>query len=359
MNSPFIIAEAGVNHNGDPALAHELVKIAADSGADAVKFQTFVAKELAVPQTPKARYQIDRSGDSQSQTDMLRDLELPRSVHHDLKAQCDELSIEFMSTPFDVDSLEFLVSDVGMTRIKIPSGEVTNPLLLLEAAASGLDLVMSTGMCENWDIEWALGVLAFGIGMPSDEPPTSGAFEAAFADPLRREMLSERVVLLHCTSAYPAQIDDVNLATLPMMREHFGLPVGYSDHTMGLSVPLAATALGATVIEKHFTRDRALPGPDHAASLEPDELAAMVRGIGEVAHSIGRAEKRPVDQEIENRALIRRSIVATTRIAANEPFTTQNIALKRPGTGIDARKYWDMVGSLSKRSYAPEDQIEE
>jgi len=331
------------------------VRAAADAGADAVKFQTFRAEKVAAASAPKAAYQEEATGEGESQLDMIRKLELPDSAFCTIAADCREVGIEFMSTPFDLGSLNFLVRDVGLLRLKIPSGEITNGPFLLAAARSGLPLVVSTGMATMAEIEAALGVIAFGLSQAPDEPGEA-VFARAYSS--GHELLAHRVTLLHCTTEYPAPYDEVHLRAIATMRARFGVPVGYSDHTQGIAVPIAAAALGAVAIEKHFTLDRALPGPDHAASLEPDELSQLVRAIRAVQLALGRDDKTPQPPEQRNMAVARRSLVAARAIAKGECFEPSMLDAKRPGTGISPMRYWEYLGRKAQRDYAPDELLE-
>ncbi len=352
----FLIAEAGVNHNGSLDLARRLVAEAAAAGADAVKFQTFRADRLVTRRAAKAPYQERTTGSGEGQREMLRRVELSDEDHARLCAACREAGIEFMSSPFDLESLALLAT-LGVQRLKVPSGEITNLPLLVAAGRQRADVIVSTGMATMAEIEEALGALAFGAHDPP-EAPSRPAFRAAFRSAEGRRRLGERVTLLHCTSEYPTPPADVNLAAMAAMRRAFGLPVGYSDHTCGIAVSVAAVALGATVIEKHFTLDRSLPGPDHAASLEPSELRDLVRAVREVEQAVGDGEKRPAAGEAANRAAARKSLVAARPVRQGEAFTEENLALKRPGTGIPATEYYDYLGRAAARDYDVDEAIE-
>jgi N-acetylneuraminate synthase len=353
----FIIAEAGVNHNGSVKLARELIDVAREAGADAVKFQSFRAASLVTRHAVKAAYQVANTGAPGSQLEMLRSLELSDREQQSLLAHARRRGIKFLSSPFDLDSLRFLVNKLRLPILKIPSGEATNAPLLLAAARSGRRLIVSTGMCTLADVETALGVIAFGIGN-SRGRPSLAAFGAAFADPRLRKLLQQRVTLLHCTTDYPTRPEDVNLAVMQTMQLAFGLPVGYSDHSEGVEVSLAAVARGACVIEKHFTLDRTLPGPDHRASLSPEDLGTMVRGIRTVERCIGTSERRPTRAELDNRITVRRSIVAAMPIAKGERFTEANLAVKRPAGGVSPLLLWDVVGRRATRDYDVDEAIE-
>ena len=285
----FIIAEAGVNHNGDLELAKQLINVAAEANADAVKFQTFRAEQLVSHSAPKAEYQTRTTNKAESQFEMIRKLELTEADHHVLIAHCKARDIAFLSSPFDVSSLHLLTKRFGLQTIKIPSGEITNAPFLLAIARAAQRMILSTGMSTLAEVEAALGVLALGFTAPVTARPQRGDFEQAFASEAGQQALRNRVTLLHCTSEYPAPFGEVNLRAMDTLAKAFGLSVGYSDHTPGLHISLAAVARGARVIEKHFTLDRNLPGPDHKASLVPDELRQLVQQIREVEQEIGRA----------------------------------------------------------------------
>lgn len=357
--SVYIIAEAGVNHNGSLEMACGLVDRAADAGADAVKFQTFRASALVTRTARKADYQIANmagAAESDSQHAMLKALELDEAAHHTLLAHCQRRGIAFLSTPFDEDSVDLLVR-LGVDRLKIPSGELTNASLVLKVARSGLPVILSTGMATLPEIDEALGVLAFGLlGL---QQPGRAAFAAARHHPNAARLLAERVTLLHCTTEYPAPLNEVNLHAMATLRQHCGVPVGYSDHTAGISVPVAAAALGACLIEKHFTLDRSLPGPDHRASLEPAELTTMVQMIRDVSIALGQPEKAPTPSEVRNARVARRSLVALRPIAKGEVFTADALAARRPGTGRSPMDYFDLLGTPACRDYTADDLIDD
>ena len=355
--SVHVIAEAGVNHNGDAELAHRLVDTAADAGADAVKFQTFRAEALVTASAPKAAYQTAITEATESQIAMLKRLEMAPETHHELMDHCRERGIGFLSTPFDKESLRFLTGELGLERLKISSGGVTDGPLLLAAAQSGRGVILSTGMSTLADVESALAVLAFGYTRPADTP-CRGAFRGALAAAPGRAALAEKVVLLHCTSEYPAPFDEVNLKAMATLRQAFGLPVGLSDHSAGTSVAVAAAALGAAMIEKHFTLDRSLPGPDHRASLEPAELKAMVDGVRAVEQALGDGVKAPTRSERRNMAVVRKSLVALRPVRADEPFTPETLGAKRPGSGISPMDYWDWLGRVAARDYDADELVE-
>jgi N-acetylneuraminate synthase len=354
----FIIAEAGVNHNGSPALARELVLAAAEAGADAVKFQTFSADKLVLKGAKKADYQVANTKSEGSQYEMLKQLELGIQAQFDLRELCDQRGIEFMSSPFDIDSLDFLVDTLKVKRLKIPSGEVINGPLMLRAARSGLPLIVSSGMCSLDEIEESLSLLAWSDANPSAIPTT----RAALAEFRRKsgwsDSLKSRVWLLQCTTQYPAPPAAINLRAMATLARATGLVVGFSDHSLGWHLPVASVAAGARVIEKHFTLSRRLPGPDHSASLEPDELERMIQEIRDVTAALGTGIKEPDQAEVKNRIPARGSVVAAHPIAAGAIFSSDDITVKRPGDGLSPLALWDLIGSKAKRNYATDDQIE-
>ncbi len=355
-DSVFIIAEAGVNHNGSLDLARRLVDVAADTGADAVKFQTFKAELLATAQAAKATYQAVNTKEGGSQLEMLRALELALEDHHTLIEHCKARGVRFMSTGFDAGSLAFL-STLGMPAIKIPSGDITCAPLLLQAAQLRQRLLVSSGMSTLTDLERALSVLAYGL-LHDGTPKNQDAIDAAYFSGEGREALQRHVTLLHCVTQYPAPPEAVHLRAMDTMAQAFGLPVGYSDHTLGIEMSIAAVARGASVIEKHFTLDRTLPGPDHAASLEPGELKHMVSAIRNIETGLGSTRKLPAPAERPNRAVARRSIVARRPIAAGEVLTLEMLDCKRPGTGVSPMDIWSLIGRPASRAFAADEQVE-
>lgn len=328
-----IIAEAGVNHNGDMALARRLIDVAAEAGVDWVKFQTFSAERIATRTAAKAGYQNRTVGEGESQYEMLRRLELSREMHEALIDHCRAAGVAFLSTGFDIPGIE-LLRELGVTLFKIPSGEITNLPYLRHIGGLGGEVILSTGMADLGEVEAALRVL--------EEAGTPRG----------------RITVLHCTTEYPAPLEEVNLRAMRSMGEAFGVAVGYSDHTPGIEIPIAAAALGATVIEKHFTLDRTLPGPDHMASLEPEELRAMVRGIRNVERALGDGVKRPSPSERGNRAAVRKSLVAAVAIRAGEPFSEENLTVKRPGTGVSPMRWDEIMGRPAPRDFAVDELIE-
>jgi N,N'-diacetyllegionaminate synthase len=329
----LIIAEAGVNHNGDMSMARQLIDVAAEAGADLVKFQTFQASRLVTTDAQKAEYQSNATGSDETQYAMLRKLELTRDMHLELIDYCRTRGIGFFSTGFDEQSVDMLV-ELGLDRFKIPSGEITNLPYLRHVGHYGKPVILSTGMADLREIEMALDVLE-----------SAGTKRA-------------RITVLHCNTEYPTPMTDVNLRAMLTIRDTFGVEVGYSDHTLGIEVSIAAVALGATVIEKHFTLDRNLPGPDHKASLEPQELSAMVSAIRNIEAALGDGIKRPSPSESKNMAIARKSLVASRAIRAGEVFTASNLAIKRPGTGISPMRWDDVLGRKATRDFAKDDLIE-
>lgn len=353
-----IIAEVGVNHNHDLDRALQMIDVAADAGADMVKFQAFKAECLASRFAPKAEYQNLTTERGESQLDMLRKLGLDWDGFPHLMERCREKDIGFLVSPFDLPSIDFLVRDLGLDLLKIPSGELTFGPYLLAIGRSGRKIILSTGMASLAEVEDALGVLAFGFTDDTAEP-TPEAFRAAFQSPAGQAALKDKVVLLHCTTEYPTPFEDVNLRAMDTLADAFGLPVGLSDHTPGIAVPIAATARGAVTIEKHFTLDRGLPGPDHKASLEPDELKAMVAGVRAVDRALGSGVKEPAASEIKNTPIARKSLVAARAIAKGEAFTDDNVTAKRPGTGMSPMRFWEILGRLAERDYGEDEILDE
>jgi len=352
----FIVAEAGVNHDGslDDALA--MVDVAADAGADAVKFQTFRADALVTRRAAKAAYQVANTGQDGGQADMLRRLELSEDAHHRIAERCRDRGIAFMSTAFDMEGLA-LLDRMGVPAIKIPSGDLTWGPMLLAAARTGRPLFVSTGMADLEEVRQALGVIAFGLtreGIPAGLADC----QAAFASAEGRAAVAERVTVLQCTTQYPAPAPAANLRAMTTMAAEFGVPVGYSDHTLGIAVATAAVALGARVIEKHFTLDRNRPGPDHAASLEPAELCALVRAIRDVEAALGDGAKAPSAAELPNRPIARRSLVAARPVATGEVWTAAAVTAKRPADGLSPMRWWDVAGAPARRAYAIDDALD-
>jgi N-acetylneuraminate synthase len=352
----FVIAEAGVNHNGSLELATQLVDVAAEAGADAVKFQTFDARLLASTSAPKAAYQKETTDRDESQFEMLRKLELPRPWHAQLQARARERGIEFLSTAFDAGSLEFLV-ELEVPLFKVPSGELSNGPLLWRFARTRKPLVVSTGMATLSEVEQALAVIAHAFNTES-EPADVDEVWKGWSSPAWRASLQGRVTLLHCTSQYPTPPAEANLRAMDTLAASFGLPVGYSDHTEGRLIPVAAVARGATVIEKHFTLDRELPGPDHRASLEPEEFTRMVADIRALSQALGDGQKAPQPSEWDTRRAARQQVVAARDIAAGAAFQRADLTTSRSGHGRPAMALWSTVGQHAARAYRAGETID-
>lgn len=328
----LIIAEAGVNHNGDIELAKRLIDVAAEAGADFVKFQTFNAKRQVTLSAVKADYQRQTTDAAETQYDMLSRLELSRQAHVELIAYCKDIGISFLSTGFDIESIDLLV-ELGINLIKIPSGEITNLPYLRHIGRLAGAVILSSGMATLGEIESAIDVLE------------------------HAGTLRSNITVLHCTTEYPVQMDEVHLRAMESIHRAFGIRVGYSDHTEGIEVPIAAVALGATVIEKHFTLDRTLPGPDHKASLEPHELKSMVAAIRNIEIALGDGIKRLTPSEVKNKPVARKSLVASQPIKAGELFSEQNITAKRPGTGISPMRWDELIGRKAQKDFLVDELI--
>lgn len=352
----YIIAEAGVNHNGSLDLARDLIDAAFEAGADAVKFQSFKAESLVSRNAAKAAYQQRNTGDDESQFEMIKKLELDSRAHQHLHEHCQKRGITFLSTPFDSSSLEMLITDFHLPVIKISSGEISNAPFLLEIARSDRPVILSTGMSTLGEIEQALGVLAFGY-MQTALAPSQEAFHHAFCVDQGQALLRQKVSLLHCTTEYPAPFEDVNLKAMDTLLSAFGLPVGLSDHTEGIAIAIAAVARGATIIEKHFTLDKSLPGPDHQASLDPLELGSMISAIRQVENALGNGVKVATASEIKNRIVARKSLVALKDISEGELFSVDNLGAKRPGDGLSPMLYWDLLGRVASRCFKADEQV--
>jgi N-acetylneuraminate synthase len=355
VNRTLVIAEAGVNHGGSVDAAVDLVDAAVAAGADVVKFQTFDARSLTTATAPQAAYQR-RNAAAASQVEMLTGLQLDRAAHDLLADRCAAAGIEFLSTAFDEGSLGWLL-DLGIQRVKVPSGELTDTPLVLAFARTGLPLIVSTGMADLSDVEGALAVIAYGL-RGGDGAPTPADLREAYAAAARDGSLREHVTLLHCTSSYPADPNDVHLAAMDTLAQAFDLPVGYSDHTLGTAVSIAAVARGARVVEKHLTLDRDAPGPDHAASLEPDGFADLVAGIRAVEAAIGSPIKYPTAAESDTVAAARRSVVAARPIAAGQVLGPEDLRAARPGTGRPPADLWVLPGRTATRDYAVDEPID-
>lgn len=356
MTKVRVIAEAGVNHNGDVARALRLVEVAAEAGANTVKFQSFRTEQLVSRSAPKADYQKRTTGATASQFDMLKALELSATAHEQVRDHCVECGIGFLSTPFDLESLRYLVKELKVNELKIASGDLTNAPLLLEAARSDLPLILSTGMSTLGEIETALGVIAFGYIKAGDKPSVN-AFQSAFGSTQGQASLRDKVLLMHCASDYPAAFADLNLHAIGSLERLFGLRIGYSDHSLGITAPVVACALGAIAIEKHFTLDRNLPGPDHAASLEPQELKQLVTALTETMESLGTPRKFPTASEWKNKHVMQKSVVAARPIRRGELLSVENLTTKRPGGGIAPIHYWELLGRIATADFSPDEMI--
>lgn len=327
----LIIAEAGVNHNGDLDTALKMVEVAKEFGADAIKFQTGLPDLVISKYAPKAEYQKKETGADENQKDMCKSISLPLEDFITIRDHCNEVGIEFLSTPFDLISIDYL-NDLGVRLMKAPSGEVTNLPYLEKMASTGKDIILSTGMSTLEEVATAVDILK-----------KNGAGE---------------ITLLHCTTEYPAPICDVNLKAMLTLGKELNVPYGYSDHTKGIEVSVAAVALGATVIEKHFTLDRNMTGPDHKASLEPDEFAQLVKSVRNVELALGDGNKVPKESEIPNKIVARRSIIAKVDIKKGDVFTEENIIAKRPGNGISPMRWYELIGKTASRDYGEDELID-
>lgn len=327
----YIIAEAGVNHNGNIELAKKMIDVAFESGVDAIKFQTFISEYVVSKYAEKAEYQYENTSNTESQLEMVKKLELSFNDFRELKNYCDLKGIEFLSTAFDFESIDFLNS-IGVKKWKVPSGEITNLPYLIKISETHKPIILSTGMSTLVEIDKAINILK-----------EKGCFD---------------ITVLHCTTEYPAPYTEVNLRALVTLREKFNLPVGYSDHTNGIEVAIAAVAMGASVIEKHFTLDRNMEGPDHKASLEPDELKNMVNSIRIVEKALGNGDKKPTESEIKNIVIARKSIIAKHDICKGDVFTEENITVKRPGNGISPMRWFEVIGRKAIRDFKEDELIE-
>lgn len=358
VSKVYVIAEAGVNHNGDVKLAEKLIDVAASSGADAVKFQTFQAEKLVSIHAPKAKYQQENTNGAKTQLEMLKKLELTKEEFRHLQRYALKKQIDFLSTPFDKESLHFLIRDLGMSTVKIPSGEITNAPFLLACGWERKKMILSTGMCDLSEVRQALGVLAFGL-LHNQEEPSESAFEATFSSVEGQKVLKQYVSILYCTTEYPAPYYSVNLRAIHTLQDQFQLPVGLSDHTAGIAIPIGSVALGALIIEKHFTLDQAMEGPDHKASLNPQELSEMIVGIRQMEQALGNGKKIASDVEIKNKKIARKSLVAAKPIQKGEYFTAKNLTVKRPGDAVSPYQYWNYLKKTANRDYREDECIDE
>jgi N,N'-diacetyllegionaminate synthase len=332
LNSVFIIAEAGVNHNGSIKLAKQLIDVASEAGVDAVKFQTFKTENLVSKNAQKAAYQKETTDSHESQFDMIKKLELDVDTHHELIEYCNSKNIMFLSTPFDLDSID-LLNDLGLQIFKIPSGEITNLPYLRHIGGLKKKVILSTGMADIGEIEDALDIL------------------------INEGTLKENITVLHANTMYPTPYEDVNLKAMLTIGNTFDVAFGYSDHTLGIEVDIAAVAMGAVCIEKHFTLDKNMEGPDHKASLEPDELISMVKGIRNIELALGSSVKKPSPSETPNIKIARKSIVACTEIKVGETLTENNLAIKRPSEGISPMRWDEIIGTIALKDYNKDELI--
>lgn len=355
-NRTFIIAEAGVNHNGSFDMAKQLVDVAADRGADAVKFQTFISEKAVSTFAEKADYQKRLTCINESQLEMVRKLELSFEEFKELKNYCKKKKILFLSTAFDLESLDFLHDVINVPIFKIPSGEITNGPLILKAAKTQKPIILSTGMSTLDDIENALAVMNYGYLYSESEPKSFAEIKKTYKESDKR-VIKEKVSILHCTTEYPAPFNELNLQAIQTLSKSFGTTVGYSDHSEGIIASISAVALGAKVIEKHFTLNKNMDGPDHQASLEPYELQEMIEGIRKIETSLGNGIKTMTKSEQKNFNIARKSLVAEKVIKDGELFTPSNVAMKRPGYGKSPLFYWEMIGKKSNKNYKRDEPI--
>ncbi len=356
MRNIEIIAEAGVNHNGSFDLAIQLVDEAKKAGADIVKFQTFITENCLSQNIGKADYQVSNTGVG-SQYEMVKNLELTFDEHKKLKVYCDSVDIKYLSTAFDFESLDFLVHVLKLETLKIASGEITNNPLLLAHAKTGCDLILSTGMCTLGDIESALGVIAFGFINDLSKTPSDIEFISAYNSNEGQQLIKKKVTILHCTTEYPAPFSEINLNALKTIRSAFGTKIGYSDHSEGITVPILSVAYDISIVEKHFTLDKKMVGPDHLASLDPSEFSQMVRSIRQAKEALGITSKRPTESELKNLGKIRKVILAKCNITKGEAFSSENLCIKRGRGATQPNKYWDVLGQKASKDYYTDEPI--
>lgn len=339
-------------------MAKQLIDVAKEAGADAVKFQTFRAENLVTKEAQQAKYQVENLGEATSQYEMLKKLELSFEQFKSLKYYCDEIGIEFLSTPFDYDSVDFLVDDLQMQTVKIPSGELTNSPFIHYIATKQKKMIISTGMATIDEIHEALAFVAYGLASPAKDVEVDRMY-TFYQTYEAKEVLQKYVTVLHCTTEYPAPFETINLKAMNQLEKELKLSIGFSDHSQGISASIAATGIGATVIEKHFTLDKGLPGPDHVASLEPSELIMMVENIRQIELALGTGVKEPTAIELKNRIAARKSIVASRDIKQGEVLEVSNMNVKRPGSGISPSKYWSIIGKKATKNYHKDELIDE
>tara|TARA_A100001011_G_scaffold396367_1_gene494025 strand:- start:490 stop:1569 length:1080 start_codon:yes stop_codon:yes gene_type:complete len=352
MNKVYIIAEAGVNHNGDIELAKNLIDIAYSAGADAVKFQIFKAENLATPKAKKAKYQLNTTNKKESQLKMLQSLELKNEEYLLLKKYAKKLGIDFLVSAFDQESLKFILDDLKVKKLKIPSGEITNGPFILEHAKSGLDIILSTGMSDLNEIKRALSVIAFGYLYPSElKKPNKKNFELAYESIEGKNLIKKKVTILHCTTEYPAPIIDLNLKAIDSMRNYFDTKIGYSDHSKTILASLVSASLNIDVIEKHFTIDQKLDGPDQKASLSPTELKTMISSIRQIEKMMGDGKKKASKSELKNIVIARKSMVASKDIKKGQVLSKKNITFKRAGEGKSPMDFWDILNTKANKNF--------
>lgn len=362
-NQVLIIAEAGVNHNGSLQRALEMCDLAKEVGADIVKFQTFSADKLARKDAQLAEYQKKGDGDTRSQWDLLKGLELSHEEFTAIRDHCKKIGIGFLSTGFDLDELRFLIDELHIPLVKVASGDLTFAPMLVEAGLSNLPVILSTGMANLDEIEHSLKFIAFGFAqanniVAADAVPTNSVIDAVWMVREVQDLMREKCTILHCTTQYPAELDILNLKAISVIADRFGLPVGYSDHSAGVLASVLSVALGATVIEKHFTLDKSLEGPDHEASLDPTELATLVREIRQATVALGQPVKECQPIEVSNRAAVRRSLVAKRPIVAGQLITEDDLECRRPGAGRTSFDFYQVVGTLAETSYEIGDYVD-
>ncbi len=357
--STYIIAEAGVNHNGDLDKAIEMVKVASGFGADAIKFQSFKASRMVTKNVQKAKYQKLNTNKLDNQYTMIKELELTSNMHEKIINECNKQNIEFLSTPFDIESLNMLANDFGIKKIKISSGDITNAPLLVNTGYLADEIILSTGMSDLNDINNGLKAISFGLlNFIYDECNTK-MLNKAFTEFKKNKLLRKKIKLLHCTTEYPAPLKEANLKAIETLKKKYNVQIGYSDHTNGINTSLAAVALGAEIIEKHFTLNKSLKGPDHKASLNPKEFRLMVKGIREVEKTIGNGKKMISPSETKNINIARKFLVASSMIKKGEKFSKNNITCKRSGGGISPFDFWKLIKGKSKRNYEYDDVIDQ
>ena len=356
--STFIIAEAGVNHNGSLERALKMVKVASDSGANSIKFQSFKASRIVTMNVKKAQYQQFNTKKFKNQYDMIKSLELTPKMHEKIINECCKQKIEFLSTPFDIESLIMLTNDFGIKKIKISSGDITNAPLLINTGYFADEIILSTGMSNLNDIKNGLKAISFGIMDYQYEKCNSKSLNEAFLEMKNNELIRKKIKLLHCTTEYPAPLNELNLKAIKTLKKKFNLKVGYSDHTLGINASIGAVALGAEIIEKHFTLNKSLKGPDHKSSLNPKEFCSLVKGIKEVEKTLGNGEKKISPSEKKNINIARKFIVASKPIVKGEKFSRDNITFKRSGGGISPFEFWNLLKCKAKKNYKYEDIID-